>query len=138
VQRITGTSPTVDAWMCAACGRHWATTVVNPALSLVGLLPTPQLRTAAFLAVLRTEVIQRSGKDKDHTMTVTVCFPIDQIVEFDAMATVDTTVWWCRLCGREATARTTPQATSDAVAHLGSDHGGVGGCALRSPASNAS
>jgi hypothetical protein len=31
VQRITGTSPTVDAAMCTACGLHWATTVVNPA-----------------------------------------------------------------------------------------------------------
>jgi hypothetical protein len=45
----------------------WAVTVVNPtvrvALSIVGLLPTPQLRTAALLAVLRTDVRQRSGKD---------------------------------------------------------------------------
>jgi len=133
VQRIADTSPKVDAWMCAACGMHWATTVINPALSIVGLLPTPQLRTAALLAVLRTEVTQRSGKDKDPTMTVTVCFPVDQVVQFDAMATVDTTLWWCRICGREGTARTTPQATSDAVAHLGSDHGGVGDCAPRSP-----
>ncbi|MGH3886225.1 MAG: hypothetical protein ACRDSZ_06595 [Pseudonocardiaceae bacterium] len=43
---------------------HWATTVVNPALSIVGLLRTPQLRTAALLAILRTEVTQRSeGRD---------------------------------------------------------------------------
>lgn len=59
--------PTVEAWTCTACGLHWATTVVNPvlrvALSIVGLLPTPQQRTAALLAVLRTEVAQRSGKD---------------------------------------------------------------------------
>ncbi len=26
VQRITGTSPKVQAWMCAACSMHWATT----------------------------------------------------------------------------------------------------------------
>jgi hypothetical protein len=74
VQRITGTSPTVDAAMCTACGLHWATTVVNPALrvalSIIGLLPTPELRTSAFLATLRTEVTRRSGKE--HTMTVTV------------------------------------------------------------------
>ena len=38
-------------------------------------------------------------------MTVTVCFPVDQVVQFDAMATVDTTVWSCRICGQEATAR---------------------------------
>ncbi len=41
--------------------------------SIIGLLPTPQLRTAAFLATLRTEVARRSGKE--HTMTVTVCLP---------------------------------------------------------------
>ncbi len=74
---------------------------------------------------------QRSGKE--HTMTVTVCFPVDQVVQFDAMATVETTVWWCRICGREGTARTAPQATSDAIAHLGIDHGGVRDCAPRSP-----
>lgn len=59
-------------------------------------------------------------------MTVTVCFPVDQVVQFDAMATVDTTVWSCRICGQEATARTTPQATSDAIAHLGSDQAAWG------------
>ncbi len=58
-------------------------------------------------------------------MTTIVSFPVDQVVEFDAMASVDTTIWWCRLCGQEGTARTTPQATDDAVAHLGADHGGV-------------
>jgi hypothetical protein len=42
---------------------HWATTVINPALSIVGLLPTPALRTAALLATLRTEVTRRSGKE---------------------------------------------------------------------------
>lgn len=107
-------------------------TVINLALSLVGVLPTPQLRTAAFLAALRTEVTQRSAKG--HTMPVTVCFLVDQVVQFDAMATVDTTLWSCRICGREGTARTTPQATSDAIAHLGSDHGGVArDCAPKSP-----
>jgi transposase-like protein len=63
VQRITGTSPKVQAWMCATCGLHWATTMVNPALSIMGLLPTPQLHTAALMAILRTEVHRRSGKD---------------------------------------------------------------------------
>ncbi len=32
-------------------------------LSIIGLLPTPQLRAAALLATLRTEVARRSGKD---------------------------------------------------------------------------
>ncbi len=39
---------------------------VQVALSIIGLLPTPQLRTAAFLATLRTEVARRSGKE--HTV----------------------------------------------------------------------
>jgi hypothetical protein len=33
------------------------------ACTVIGVLPTPQLRTAAFLTVLRTEVTRRSGKD---------------------------------------------------------------------------
>jgi ribosomal protein L37AE/L43A len=124
--------PTVTVWTCTACGLHWATTVINPilrvTLSVVGLLPTPQQRTAALLAVLRTEIIQRA-QAREHTMAETVCFPLDQVVQFDAMATVDTTLWRCRICGQQGTARTTPQATSDAIAHLGIDHGGVRNCA---------
>jgi hypothetical protein len=102
--------------------------MINPALSIEGVLPTPALRTAA----LRTEATRRPGKETP-TMTVTVCFPVDQVAQFDAMATVDTTLWRCRICGRQGTARTTPQATSDAMAHLGSDHGGVANCAPRPP-----
>lgn len=59
------------------------------------------------------------------TPALLVRFPVDQVVHFEAMATVDTTVWRCRICGRDGTARTTPQAASDALAHLGADHGGV-------------
>lgn len=62
--------------------------------------------------------------------TVTVCFPVDQIIEFEARASVDTTLWWCPICGREGTATTTPQATSDAITNLSTDHGGA-----RSPVS---
>jgi hypothetical protein len=102
VQRITGTSPQVDAAMCAACGLHWATTVINPALSIVGLLTTPQLRTAALLANLRTEVIQRSGKEPG-TMAVTLCLPATEVISIDAMASVDTVVWRCRLCDHHGT-----------------------------------
>jgi hypothetical protein len=53
--------------------------VINPALSIVGLLPTPQLRTAGLLAVLRTEVtnvqslssssLKSRGTDMTGTMT---------------------------------------------------------------------
>jgi hypothetical protein len=88
---------------CTRCGLDWACTVV-------GVLPTPQLRTAALLDVMRTEVTQRAQTRK-HTMAVSVCFPLDQVVQFDAMATVDTTLWRCQICGQEGTARTTPQAT---------------------------
>jgi hypothetical protein len=59
------------------------------------------------------------------TPTVLVRFPLDQVVHLDAMATVDTTEWCCPICGRDGTARTTPQAISDALAHLGADHGGL-------------
>ena len=103
VQRITGTSPTVDVAMCTACGLHWATTTVTPALSIVGLLPTPQLRTAAFLAALRTEVTRRSGKGPG-TMTVTICLPATEVISTDTMASVDTVVWRCRLCDHHGTA----------------------------------
>jgi hypothetical protein len=48
--------PEVDAWTCRACGLDWGCTVIS-------VLPTPQLRTAAFLTVLRAEVATRSGKD---------------------------------------------------------------------------
>ena len=44
----------------AACGLHWACAVVNPALSIIGLLPTPQQRTTALLALLRAEVTRRA------------------------------------------------------------------------------
>ncbi len=117
--------PTVQAWTCTACGLHWATTVVNPtlraALSVVGLLPTPQLRTAALLAVLRTEVTQRA-QAREHTMDETVCFPVTELVNIDPITSVATTVWWCRLCGDEATAASRPAAHSDAVAHLVGEH----------------
>jgi hypothetical protein len=56
--------PTVDAWTCTVCRLNWAVTVVNPpALSNIGVFPTPQLRTAAFLAILRADVTRRSAKD---------------------------------------------------------------------------
>ncbi len=45
---------------CPGCG------CTNPVLAIIGVLPTPQLRTAAFLAFLRTEVARRSGKE--HTI----------------------------------------------------------------------
>jgi hypothetical protein len=61
-----------------------ACTAVHPALSIVGLLPTPALRSAALLALLRCEVHLRSGKE--HTVTVTVCLPATEVISIDAMA----------------------------------------------------
>jgi len=120
VQRITGTLPTVDAGMCAACGMHWATTVANPALSIVGLLPTPQLRTAALMTILCTEVTRRSGKE--HTMTVTLCLPATEVISIDAMASVDTVGWRCRLCDHHGTATIRSTAHSEGVEHLTIEH----------------
>jgi len=121
VQRITGTAPTVDAWMCAACGLHWACTVANPALSIISLLPTSQLRTAAFLAVLHTEVTRRSRKGPG-TMTVTLCLPATELISIDAMASVDTVLWSCRLCDHHGTATTQPTAHSNGIEHLSAEH----------------
>ena len=55
-------------------------------------------------------------------MTDTVCFPVTEVISIDAMASVDTVVWWCRLCGDEATAASRSAAHSDAVAHLTTEH----------------
>ena len=112
--------PKVAAWTCAACGMSWAVSVVNPALSVIGLLPTPQLRTAALLALLRTEVTRRSGKE--HTMTVPICLPATELFNRDPLASVDTVLWRCRLCDCEGTARYRPAAHTDAVEHLVAEH----------------
>jgi hypothetical protein len=102
------TPPKVAAWMCTTCRMHWAVTAVNPpTLSVIGVLPTPQLRTTAFLAVLRTEVTRLA---KEHPMPETlVGFPITELVNIDPMASVATVAWWCRLCGDENTATTRPR-----------------------------
>lgn len=128
--------PTVQAWTCTACGLHWCTAVVNPALrvalSIVGLLPTPQQRSAALLDVMRAEVARRSGPE--HPMTDTVCLPATEVISIDAMASVDTVVWWCRMCDHHATATTRPAAQSEGVAHLTDQHRATIGSAPKAPA----
>jgi hypothetical protein len=114
--------------MCASGGMHWATTTVNLALSIVGLLPTPQLRTAAFLAVLHTEVTRRSGKGPG-TMTVTICLPATEVISIDAMASVDTVLWSCRLCDHHGTVTTRPTAHAEGVEHLSAQHHATTGTA---------
>jgi hypothetical protein len=116
--------PTVQAWTYAACGMHWCMTVVNPglraALDVIGLLPTPALRTAALLDVMRTDVRQRSAKECP--VNDTVYLPVTELVNIDPMASVATAVWWCRLCGHKATATTRPTAHSDGIEHLTAQH----------------
>lgn len=63
--------PKVDAWSCAECGLHFATTVVNPELaSIVSLL-----RTTVFLAVLRAEVSGAAARRAEHDPPVDVTLP---------------------------------------------------------------
>lgn len=122
---LTSSTARVQAWHCTRCCTSWAVSVVNPnvgaALAVIGLLPTPQQRTAALLDVMRAEVTRRSEKEH-HPMADTVSFPVTELVNIDAMASVATTVWWCRLCEHEATAASRPAAHSDAVAHLVGEH----------------
>jgi hypothetical protein len=121
VQRITGTSPKFDAGTCTACGPHWATTVISPAPSIGGPLLTPQLRTAALMATLRTEVTHRSGK-RPGTMTVTISLPATEVISIDAMASVNTVVWRCRLCDHHGTTTIRLTAHSDGIEHLRAEH----------------
>jgi hypothetical protein len=39
-------------------------------------------------------------------MTVTGCVPATEVISIDAMASVDTVVWWCRLRDHHGTATT--------------------------------
>lgn len=55
-------------------------------------------------------------------MTVTVCLPATELISTDAMASVDTVVWWCRFCDHHGTATTRPAAHSDAGEHLTTKH----------------
>jgi hypothetical protein len=55
-------------------------------------------------------------------VTVTVCLPITELISIDAMASVDTVVWRCRLCDRHGSAATRPAAHSEGVEHLTTEH----------------
>ncbi|MGH3692593.1 MAG: hypothetical protein ACRDRX_01065 [Pseudonocardiaceae bacterium] len=55
-------------------------------------------------------------------MTVTVCLPATEVISIDAMASVDTVVWRCRICDHHGTATTRPAAHSDGVEHLSVEH----------------
>jgi hypothetical protein len=58
------------------------------ACTVIGVLPTPQLRTVAFVAVLR-DAVDRRSREGPGTMTVTVCLPATEVISIDAMASVD-------------------------------------------------
>ena len=64
VQRITGTSPKGPSMDVRGVRPALDDHDGQPALSIVGLLPTPALRTAAFLAVLRAEVTLRQQQQR--------------------------------------------------------------------------
>jgi hypothetical protein len=42
---------------------------------------------------------------------MTVCLPATEVISIDAMASVDTVVWGCRLCDHHGTATTQHHAT---------------------------
>jgi hypothetical protein len=46
-------------------------------------------------------------------MTATICLPVTEVISIDAMASVDTVVWRCRLCDHHSTATTRPTAHSE-------------------------
>jgi len=53
---------------------------------------------------------------------MTVCLPATEVINIDAMASVDTAVWRCRLCDRHGTATTRPTAHSEGIEHLRAKH----------------
>ncbi|MGH4010655.1 MAG: hypothetical protein ACRDTH_21255 [Pseudonocardiaceae bacterium] len=55
-------------------------------------------------------------------MTVTLCLPTTELISIDAMASVDTVVWWCRIGDHHGTATTRPTAHGEGVEHLTAEH----------------
>lgn len=49
---------------------------------------------------------------------MTVCLPATEVISIDAMASVDTVVWRCRLCDHHGAVTTRPTAHADGVEHL--------------------
>jgi hypothetical protein len=54
--------------------------------------------------------------------TATVCLPATEVISIDTMASVDTVVWWCRLCDHHTTVTTRPAAHSEGIEHLTTEH----------------
>jgi hypothetical protein len=53
---------------------------------------------------------------------MTICLPVAEVISIDAMASVDTVVWRCRLCDHHGTATARPTAHSEGVGHLSAEH----------------
>jgi hypothetical protein len=50
-------------------------------------------------------------------MAVTLCLAATEVININAMASVDTVVWWCRLCDHHGTGTTRPTAHSEGIEH---------------------
>jgi hypothetical protein len=55
-------------------------------------------------------------------MTVTICLPATELISIDAMASVNTALWQCRLCDHHGTATTRATAHSEGIEHLTAEH----------------
>jgi len=55
-------------------------------------------------------------------MAVTICLPVAEVISIDAMASVDTAIWQCRLCDHHGTVTTRPTARSEGIEHLTTQH----------------
>jgi hypothetical protein len=53
---------------------------------------------------------------------MTVCLPATELISIDAMASVDTVLWWCRVCDHHGTATTRSAAHSEGIEHLSAEH----------------
>ena len=62
-------------------------------------------------------------------MTVTICLPATEVISIDAMASMDTVVWWCRICDHHGTATTRHMAHSQGIEHLTTEHHATTGTA---------
>jgi hypothetical protein len=53
---------------------------------------------------------------------VTICLPVTEVISIDAMASVDTAIWQCRICDQHGTTTTRLIAHSEGIEHLSAEH----------------
>lgn len=70
---------------------------------------------------------QPAGKPgrEETTVITTLRLPLTELITTDPMASVDTTLWQCRLCDHEGRTTTQPRAHAKAIAHLTGVHHAV-------------